>query len=155
METGRRIAELIERFEQQILTREVLNPKEISLNLKDATVDEAIAELTKASGYAVQIQGDRTGFADKKISLKADKRSFWRLLDQICDAAGLMEHIDLSVTQVSSSTVRIMAKKGLQRAVVYGLSDVAAGPIKLIQRGGASARQLRRGHADPAQDHPR
>lgn len=139
METGRRIAELIERFEQQILAREVLTPKEISLNLKDVTIDEAIQELTKASGYTVQIQGDRTAFADKKITLRADKKSFWQLLDQVCDEAGLMERIDLNATPASSGPVRIMAKKGLQRAVVYPSSPAAPGPIVLVNRGSAKS----------------
>jgi hypothetical protein len=140
METGRRIAELIERFEQQILTRAVLVAKEISLNLKDASIQEAFDELTNASGYTVQIQGDRAAFADKKVTLRADKKSFWQLLDQICDEAGLMERIDLNAAApASSGPVRIMAKKGLQRAVVYPSGPAAPGPIVLVNRGTVKA----------------
>ena len=44
-----RIDELILLFEEQLLTRQILAPKEVTLKLKDAEVRQAIAEPLKAA----------------------------------------------------------------------------------------------------------
>ena len=49
-ETLRRLDDIIRRFEDQLLTKQILTPKEIHLVIKDATAQQAIAELAKISG---------------------------------------------------------------------------------------------------------
>src|SRR2546425_6777614 len=39
LDTARRIADLIRNFEEQLVTRQILAPKEVQLKLKDATVN--------------------------------------------------------------------------------------------------------------------
>ncbi len=70
VETARRIADLIRNFEEHLLTKQVLAPKAVQLQLKGVTVQQAIDELAKVSGYPVQFLGDATKCADKKITLE-------------------------------------------------------------------------------------
>src|SRR5262249_29631729 len=65
--------------------------KRVHLKLKDTPVLDAVAELQKQSGYPIQVMGDRTGVADKKITLDTGATTFWEALDQLCRAAGLTE----------------------------------------------------------------
>jgi hypothetical protein len=136
-ETNRRIAELIRRFEEQILTRQILAPKEVHLKLNGVGVQQAIAELASLSGYPIQFQGDATKFADKKITLDGSKLTFWEALDRVCDQAGLMERIDLSVQVTTEDPMVLRGKKGgIRRIQQFPLpSPAPAGPIVLIHRG--------------------
>jgi len=93
-EAKRRLEELIRNFEEQVLTKRILTPKEVHLKIDGVSVQEGIAELAKISGYPLQFLGDATKLADKKITLDTGATSFWQAFDQLCDRAGLMERID-------------------------------------------------------------
>jgi hypothetical protein len=129
-ETARRIAELIGRFENQLLTQQILAPKEIELNFEGVTVQQAIAELSSKSGYAIQFQGDATPFADKKVTLTG-KLAFWHAFDRLCDQAGLMELVELNPVAPPVYSARIMRGRGMQLAP----QSAPAGPIRLTLRG--------------------
>lgn len=94
VETKRRITDLIRVFEEKQATEVVLAPKEIHFKLKDATVQQGIAELARLSGYTIQFFGDATKVNDKKITLDTGKVPFWDAVGRFCDAAGLMEKLD-------------------------------------------------------------
>jgi hypothetical protein len=129
-ETARRVAEIIGRFEDQLLTQQILAPKMLELKLEGVTVQEAIAELTSKSGYAIQFQGDATPFANKKITLTG-KMAFWQAFDRLFDQPGLMEMVDLNPTPQPIQSGRIMRGRGMPLAP----QPVAAGPIRLTLRG--------------------
>src|SRR5206468_12541754 len=59
-EANRRIDDLIRRCEEQILTQQILAPKEVHLKLNDVPVLQAIADLANLSGYPIQFEGDAT-----------------------------------------------------------------------------------------------
>jgi hypothetical protein len=126
-ETGRRVAELIRLFEGQLLTRQILAPKEVSFKTKDSAVQPAIAELARESGYPIQFLGDATKFADKKVTLEG-KLPFWEALDRLCDQAGLMERVDL----VPQGAFPGAGDHILTRTAAPAASP---GPIVLINRG--------------------
>jgi hypothetical protein len=132
-ETAYRLGDLIRDFEEQLVTQQILAPKEVNLKLKDATVQEAIAELAKASGYPIQFLGDATKFADKKLTINATT-SFWQALDRICKEADLVERLDLNVSPSQTLYPRI-AKNGLRRPVyVPAQEGTQTGPITLTPR---------------------
>jgi hypothetical protein len=127
-ETARRVGELIRRFEEQLLTKQILAPKEVDLKLEGVTVQQAIADLQAKSGYALQFQGDATPFADKKITLTG-KMAFWQAFDKLCDQAGLMEVVDLKSAPQADPT-----RLGRGR-FVYPPQTAPAGPIRLTLSG--------------------
>jgi len=91
MEISRRAGELIKRFEDKIATDSLLAPKKVNLNLKNVTVLEAINELSKQSGYPIQIDGDRTPLSNRKINLETGETTFWQAFDQLCQKGNLMD----------------------------------------------------------------
>jgi hypothetical protein len=123
-EANRRIDELIRLFEEQTLTRQILTPKQVHLKLDGVNVQQAIASLANLSGYPIQLQGDATVFADRKITLDTGKTSFWSALDQLCEQAGLMEPFDLS-------ELALLTNKGGRR---YPQPPAPAGPVVLVNR---------------------
>src|SRR5262249_6676985 len=60
METSRRAGELVKLMEDKITLDNQLSPKKVNLKLKDVTVMQAVEELSRQSGYPIQIDGDRT-----------------------------------------------------------------------------------------------
>src|SRR5262245_21464 len=91
LETSRRAAEIVRKLEDKLLTEAMLTPKRLRLKLQDRPVLEAVAELSKQSGYNIQIMGDRTLLADRKITIDTGETTFWEALDLLCEKAGLME----------------------------------------------------------------
>jgi hypothetical protein len=136
-ETNRRIAEMIRLFEEQLLTRQILAPKEVHLKLTGVAVQQAITELANVSGYPIQFQGDATKFADKKITLDSGKLAFWEALDRVCEQAGLMDRIDLAVQVTTDDPIVLRGKKGgIRRIQQFPLPAPAPpGPIVLVHRG--------------------
>src|SRR5438445_10821900 len=91
LETSRRASELVQKLEAKITNDAMLAPKRVRLNLKDTPALDAIAKLQKQSGYQIQVAGDRSGLANKKITLDTGETTFWEALDQLCRAAGLTQ----------------------------------------------------------------
>lgn len=91
LETTRRAAEILRRLEEKISNAKILAPRRLRLNIKDASVLDAIKELEKLSGYAIQIQGDRNALASRRITLDTGETTFWEALDQLCQKGGLVE----------------------------------------------------------------
>jgi hypothetical protein len=132
-ETSHRLTELIRRFEEQLLTKQILAPKEVHLKLNGVGVQQAITELANQSGYPIQFLGDATKFADKKITLD-EKMPFWQALDKLCEQAGLMERVDLA-SQVAPGITEFGGKNVMRRIQTFPPAPMPAGPIVLIHRG--------------------
>ncbi len=130
VETNRRIADLIRLFEERLVTQQILVPKEVHLKLDGATVQQAINELSSVSGYPIQFTGDATKINDKKLTLDTGKTSFWQALDQLREAADLMEKVDLNAANAPN-----IYKGGKGRIYYPQPKPVAAGPILLTPRG--------------------
>jgi hypothetical protein len=76
---------------QRLETERLLTPSRVRLVCKDMSVADAVTELGKKTGFNIQLEGDKTKFASKRISLDTGDTNFWEALNQLCDQAGLTE----------------------------------------------------------------
>jgi hypothetical protein len=97
LETSKRAAELVRKMEEKIFTAGLLAPKRVHLKVKDMPVLDAVNELAKLSGYPIQVLGDRTNLAEKKITLDTGDVTFWEAFDKLCTRAGLVEQVQAAV----------------------------------------------------------
>ena len=91
MEVAKRATDLIGKIEQRAENARLLAPTYVELNLKEATLDDAVAELSKKSGYSIVIGGDKTKMSDRRVTLETGRVPFWKALDMLCQKAGLVE----------------------------------------------------------------
>ena len=136
LDTARRLADLIRNFEEQLVARQILAPKEVHFKLKDATIQQAIAELANVSGYPIQFLGDAMPFADTKINLDR-KMAFWQAFDWLCDQGGLMQRID--APQPNQPMYQKFGKAGRMR-MVPPPQPQQAGPIIITNRSGEKSK---------------
>lgn len=99
LEVRRRAGDLSRKLQDKLAVSEILAPKKVTLQLKDVPVQDALNQLSKKTGYSLNIQGDRKVLADKKVTLNLKDSPFWEALDQICAQAGL---VDVAVSGSSS-----------------------------------------------------
>ncbi|MBI3409182.1 MAG: hypothetical protein HY040_12615 [Planctomycetes bacterium] len=92
LETTKRAGDLVRKLEERIFTANLLIPKRVHLKVKDMPVLDAVAELSRLSGYPVQVQGDRTKVGDKTVTLDTGDVTFWEALDKLCEKSGLTEN---------------------------------------------------------------
>jgi hypothetical protein len=90
-EVARRAGDLVTRFEEMLKTDKVLAPKMVNLKFKDVSVVDAVADLSKQSGYPITIGGDKAKLAERKVTLETGEVSFWEAFDKLCLKAGLVE----------------------------------------------------------------
>jgi len=50
-----------------------------------------VQDIAKKTGFQIQLEGDQTKFANRKITLDTGEAPFWQALDQFCQKAGLVE----------------------------------------------------------------
>jgi hypothetical protein len=96
LETSRRAGSLLKKLEEKIAHDSLLAPRKIRLKLKDTPVLDAVAELSRQSGYNIQILGDRAALADRKITLDTGETTFWQAFDQVCQKGGLVENTNFN-----------------------------------------------------------
>ncbi len=89
METARRAGELVRRIEEQLLAAQALAPKKVRLKLTDVPVLDAVAELSRQSGYPVQITGDRAALTGRTVTLETGDITFWEAFDLLATRGGL------------------------------------------------------------------
>jgi len=87
-EVRRRVETLVQKLEDQNLATDLLTAKRVRLQLKDSTVNEALAEIARQTGYQVNV--DNT-IGERKGTLDTGDTTFWQALDQLCTKAGLVE----------------------------------------------------------------
>jgi hypothetical protein len=88
----RRVAgDLVKGIEGRLQSARLLAPKRVHVKVKDMPVLDALAELSKQSGYPIDFQGDRAALAQRKITLDTGETTFWEAFDQLCQKGGLVE----------------------------------------------------------------
>lgn len=87
-ETARR---LVEQLEEKRLTTNLLAPKMVRLKCAETSVVDAVADLSRQSGYNIDLQGDLAALKAKKITLDTGETTFWQAFDALCQKAGLIE----------------------------------------------------------------
>lgn len=86
-ETRKRLEELIPRLQQAA----ALEPKRLTMRLKDVPLKTIVEEFSQQSGYKIELV--RGGNAEEKekllYSLKVERATLWEALQKLCDVAGL------------------------------------------------------------------
>ena len=93
LEISRRASELVRKADDKIQTAAFLKPKMVRLELKDAPVLQAVNQLSKISGYPIQVFGDTTAMQSRKLTLDTGETTFWQAFDRLCREGGLTEVI--------------------------------------------------------------
>ncbi len=104
-EISKRCGDLVRAIEEKVLTARLLAPKRVQVNFTGLPALHAVAELTKQSGYLIQVRGDRTKLAGKKTSLPAGELTFWQAFDQLCDDIGLAEQTGVPQDQHAAELI--------------------------------------------------
>jgi hypothetical protein len=103
LETRRRAEELVARIAKRVETERLLAPKRLRLVCSETPVPEAIAQLEKKSGIAIQVGGFANNLASRKITLDTGETTFWEAFDQLCQQGGLVER---GLTAASGQEIR-------------------------------------------------
>lgn len=93
-EVQRRAKELVRAIERRMEREEILRPTLVRLDIQDAPIPDAVAELAKLSGYSLLLGGDAAAYRDKKVTLRTEEVSFWQALDLLCLKAGLTHAVN-------------------------------------------------------------
>jgi hypothetical protein len=90
-EVRRRAADLVRKLERRVENDKFLKSARLRLLFKDTPLPEALERFGEATGCELVLQGDKTKFADHKITLDTGELSFWDALDRFCQETGLLE----------------------------------------------------------------
>jgi hypothetical protein len=90
-ETRRRAVELVLLIERRQESAQLTQPKMVHLVYTDTPVTQAVQDLARQTGFQIQIEGDQTKLANRKIMLDTGEVTFWQAIDQLCQKAGLVE----------------------------------------------------------------
>ena len=81
LEVSRRLTVLVRRLDYDRL----VNPKRITLKVKDKPAKEIFDAIAKQTGYKIEYNGG----GDQKFSFEFENTPFWPAMDQVATAAGL------------------------------------------------------------------
>jgi hypothetical protein len=89
-EVRQRLEQLVAETERAVL----LAPKRITIKMENVLLKDALAELSRQSGYRVDLQG---GMPQQVVSLEVKNATFWEALDKLSAQAGLVlqQHHDM------------------------------------------------------------
>jgi hypothetical protein len=104
-ETRHRAIDLLRRIELRLETARLTQPKLVHLVYKDTPVAEAVQDMVRKTGFQIQIEGDQTKLADRKITLDTGEIPFWQAVDQFCQKAGLVERGSLEIPEDTNPNV--------------------------------------------------
>ena len=91
-EVRRRAAALGAGIEKRLETAQVLAPRRLRFTCKDRPVVDAVADFSRKTGFAVQIDpAARTVLGNRRITLDTGDTSFWDAFEQLCAKGGLVE----------------------------------------------------------------
>jgi hypothetical protein len=90
-EVRRRADALVRRIEGRIASEEILTPRKVRLTYSDTPLSEVLADLTRKTGAAVQLNDTSGRLAQRKVTLDTGEVPFWEALRLLCAKAGLRE----------------------------------------------------------------
>jgi hypothetical protein len=90
-ETRRRAIHVFERIQLRVETARLTKPKMVRLVYTDVPVPQAVQDMARKTGFQIQIEGDQTKLASRKITIDTGEVPFWQAVDQFCLKAGLVE----------------------------------------------------------------
>lgn len=90
-EVRRRAQKLVRQIEQRLTTARLLEPRRVRLVYQDVPVVEAVADLSRKTGLLLQLTGDLTPLADRRVALDTGETTLWEAFGQFLQKAGLWE----------------------------------------------------------------
>lgn len=90
-EVRRRSAALAVKIGRRVEAARLLAPQRVRLVYQDVPLTEAVADLVKQTRFPVQVHGDSSALAGRKITLDTGDVSAWEAFDRFCSKAGLVE----------------------------------------------------------------
>ncbi|HEV3260092.1 MAG TPA: HEAT repeat domain-containing protein [Gemmataceae bacterium] len=91
-EVRRRATALADRIEKRIETAQILTPTRFRFVCKDKPVVDAVAEFSRRTGFAVQIDpAGRTVLGSRRVTVDTGSTTFWDAFEKFCAKAGLVE----------------------------------------------------------------
>jgi hypothetical protein len=113
-EVRRRARGLIATIEKRLEAARLLAPRKVHLVYKDTPVAEAVADLARKTGYAIQLQAATGAVQGRKITLDTGEVPFWQAFEQFCRAAGLSEPHLAASTRNSTHSLDDAQRAALQ-----------------------------------------
>jgi hypothetical protein len=95
LEVRLRARQLVLQLQRRLETAQALAAPPVRLVCKETPLGAAVADLARQSGFAIHLEDDLGGLAERKITLDTGPTTFWRALDQLCHTAGLVESAEL------------------------------------------------------------
>lgn len=91
LEVRRRCQALVERIEKRMQAAQLLEPRRVHLVFKDTPIATAVADISRKTGYHLQVQRNSTLPPNRTVTLDTGEVSFWEALEQFCAKAGVAE----------------------------------------------------------------
>jgi hypothetical protein len=123
-EVRSRAAFLVQRIEQRLELDRLLGGTKVRLVFRDMPVTEAVNDFAAKAGIRMEIEGDRAGLAQRKITLETAETTFWKAFDLFCRRAGLCQ---LPVKAIAGFP-RLPAYSGSQNQHIV-LMDAKSEPV--------------------------
>lgn len=136
-ETQRRANELLANLDKQTQRQKVLAPTRIKLSFKDTPLKEALADLTKKTGYQFSLVDPEGKLKDRKVTLEVAETSFWEAFDQFCGKAGLAE---ADTNEANPYAQPVFEQGGIR--IIPNVAPPAPAPAPAPRRGAAPAPRL-------------
>ncbi len=90
-EVKARAAKLVTQIERRAESARELAATRVRLVYKDTPLAEAVADLRKKTGYAIQLYDPEGKLKGRKVTLDTGETTFWHAFDQFCQKAGVVE----------------------------------------------------------------
>jgi hypothetical protein len=141
LEVRRRAEDLIPRIEMRLDTTRALTPLKVHFTCTDKTVQEAVAEFMKQTGHPIQLAGDLSRLADRRVTLDTGDATFWDAFEQLCAKAGLREVENQPETQQNPNVYygrKVVAFRGRGGFDPYYQGQATGGEQTLVLEDGAA-----------------
>lgn len=130
LEVSRRLTVLVRRMDYDRL----VNPKRVTLNVKDKTAKEVFELIAKQTGYKIEYNGG----GDQKFSFEFDNTAFWPAMDKVAAAAGVSVN-----PGYDDDAIHLYQQNSLSPYVSY------AGPFRLVASHISSSKNIQLSNLSP------
>jgi hypothetical protein len=82
---------VIRTIERRVESEKLLAPTQVKIVLKNKLASDAVAELSKKSGFRVGIVNETAEMKRRRVTIDTGETSFWQAFDQLCLKSKLVE----------------------------------------------------------------
>lgn len=95
LDTQRRAQDMLARFNGRLDNTRLLAASRIRLTYKETPLLEAIADLSKKTGFTILYAEDAAKLTGRTVTVDTGETTFWQAFDQFCRSAGVVESLVL------------------------------------------------------------